>query len=1254
MAQPTAWTPIFSLPSIGGVKGAATTVLSDGRILATWQDVVVIHSPHGNSNTYPSIHAQILNADGTAAAPAFKVNGLAMGNVGKPQVALLANGDFVIVYEQANAAAGIHNLIWHRYHADGTSLGETAVARGTGSLAPSVTALGTGGFAITHNNAIQNSVDGIGHIIVSNEGSILQDRIEYRGDDEDYRGPTAVALPNTGGKYVTVLSGFHLDDGPSFGFDIRSSTGVLQRSFTKISDVTEQVSDNVAITTLDTQEFVVTWKMGPEIKARLFGFDGLAHGAEFVVGAAPGAVKPNIVALPNGHFAIVFHPGGQNIQVKIFNNSGIPTEGFSVPGTQSDSYSDPVLTILADGRFLIEWNTQYAVRAQIFDPRQQGSDWTAGDEGQQYGGTLHGDHLRGGAGNDVFFGVGGADILAGNGGSDVLKGDAGDDLLEGGAGPDTLDGGAGWDVAIYARAASTNGSGVTVSLLNPQWNAGEAAGDTFIGIEAVQGSAHKDILVGDNAGNVLAGGAGDDNLDGAGGADRLDGGAGWDVVTYLHNTPNGQGVTVYLDTNSLNSGAAAGDVLIDIEVVQGTNSADALTGANDFGSELLGEDGSDTLAGGESSDRLFGGAGADFLHGRGGVDHLEGGGGGDTYHIDAGDQVIEGADGGDDTIFTSADYTLGDNVEKLHAAVGTASIALTGNGLANILFGNDGANVLDGRGGADVLIGGRGDDTYVFEDGDILDEAADSGNDTVQVGRTTTLSTFVNFENLTLTGTGDFNATGTAGGNVIRGNSGNNILDGGGGADTLVGGAGNDTYVIDGQDDQVDERAGEGSDTIVTHISYTLMAGSEVERLQAATGSVAIHLTGSSFANTLIGNDAGNILNGGAGADTLEGGGGNDTYILDNAGDRIVETAVGGTDTAVVSLNFSLAGVANVEVLKLADGTTAQEARGGAGNDRLVGNTAFNILDGGAGADTMEGGVGSDVFVVDQAGDMVIEALGGGQDAVQTTISYSLASDAEIEFLTALGSNAIDLTGNAIANTLSGNTAANVLDGGAGADRLEGAGGNDTYFVDQAGDVVVEGAGGGFDTVLTQASYTLAADAEVEVLTAMQGTAAFLTGNAFANAITGHAGADQLKGLAGDDVLTGGSGNDRLSGGLGRDVLTGDTGKDVFVFDTAVAKKKNANIDTIKSFSVKDDGIWLDNAIFTALGRKGSLTKPAKLKKDAFYQGSKAHDGDDRIVYNKKTGALSYDADGNGSKAAIKIATLSKNLKLTEKDFFVI
>jgi Ca2+-binding RTX toxin-like protein len=201
---------------------------------------------------------------------------------------------------------------------------------------------------------------------------------------------------------------------------------------------------------------------------------------------------------------------------------------------------------------------------------------------------------------------------------------------------------------------------------------------------------------------------------------------------------------------------------------------------------------------------------------------------------------------------------------------------------------------------------------------------------------------------------------------------------------------------------------------------------------------------------------------------------------------------------------------------------------------------------------------------------------------------------------------------------------------------------------------VVEGAGGGFDTVLTQASYTLAADAEVEVLTAMQGTAAFLTGNAFANAITGHAGADQLKGLAGDDVLTGGSGNDRLSGGLGRDVLTGDTGKDVFVFDTAVAKKKNANIDTIKSFSVKDDGIWLDNAIFTALGRKGSLTKPAKLKKDAFYQGSKAHDGDDRIVYNKKTGALSYDADGSGSKAAIKIATLSKNLKLTEKDFFVI
>ncbi|KAB0266156.1 calcium-binding protein [Microvirga brassicacearum] len=161
-------------------------------------------------------------------------------------------------------------------------------------------------------------------------------------------------------------------------------------------------------------------------------------------------------------------------------------------------------------------------------------------------------------------------------------------------------------------------------------------------------------------------------------------------------------------------------------------------------------------------------------------------------------------------------------------------------------------------------------------------------------------------------------------------------------------------------------------------------------------------------------------------------------------------------------------------------------------------------------------------------------------------------------------------------------------------------------------------------------------------------------GTARDDVLVGGGGNDRFSGGAGVDVLTGGAGADRLSGGLGRDVLTGGGGGDIFVFDSAVARKKNSNIDKIAEFSVRDDSICLENAIFKALGKKGSAAKPAKLGNDAFWKGTKAHDASDRIIYNDRKGVLYYDEDGNGTKVAIQIATLSKKLKMTAKDFFIV
>ncbi|WP_114944498.1 M10 family metallopeptidase C-terminal domain-containing protein [Microvirga calopogonii] len=146
-----------------------------------------------------------------------------------------------------------------------------------------------------------------------------------------------------------------------------------------------------------------------------------------------------------------------------------------------------------------------------------------------------------------------------------------------------------------------------------------------------------------------------------------------------------------------------------------------------------------------------------------------------------------------------------------------------------------------------------------------------------------------------------------------------------------------------------------------------------------------------------------------------------------------------------------------------------------------------------------------------------------------------------------------------------------------------------------------------------------------------------LVGNAAPNTLRGGPGADRLSGLDGADTL---------HGGAGRDVLTGGEGKDVFVFDTN--PRKSANLDHIVDFSVTDDIIYLENAAFLHLSRAG------KLPSAAFWTGSKAHDPSDRIIYDKKTGALYYDADGTGDSSPIRFAQLDKGLKMAAGDFRII
>jgi len=146
--------------------------------------------------------------------------------------------------------------------------------------------------------------------------------------------------------------------------------------------------------------------------------------------------------------------------------------------------------------------------------------------------------------------------------------------------------------------------------------------------------------------------------------------------------------------------------------------------------------------------------------------------------------------------------------------------------------------------------------------------------------------------------------------------------------------------------------------------------------------------------------------------------------------------------------------------------------------------------------------------------------------------------------------------------------------------------------------------------------------------------------------------ASTLSGAQGHDALVGDETANILMGYKGKDTLTGGAGQDIFVFDTKLAKtnklNKKQNLDKITDFVVADDTIHLKKSVFSKIKKTGVL------KKGEFYVGTKAHDRDDHVIYNKKTGALFYDPDGTGAKEAIQFATLAKNLKLTNLDFFVV
>ena len=252
---------------------------------------------------------------------------------------------------------------------------------------------------------------------------------------------------------------------------------------------------------------------------------------------------------------------------------------------------------------------------------------------------------------------------------------------------------------------------------------------------------------------------------------------------------------------------------------------------------------------------------------------------------------------------------------------------------------------------------------------------------------------------------------GGAGADELFGQAGNDLLNGGTGADTMSGGAGNDIYFVDSAGDTVSEGANAGIDRIQSSISLSLNVSGRFDVENLTLTGTAVTGAGNALHNVIIGNAVDNVLSAAAGNDSLFGMG---------------------------------------------------------GDDFLIGGTGADSLNGGIGADTMNGEGGNDTYVVDNAGDVVIEAGGGGLDRILSSIDLSLnvATRVNVENLVLTGA-AANGTGNATNNSIIGNDADNTLVGLGGSDQVLGQGGADSLDGGIGNDLLNGGAGA--DTISTGA-----------------------------------------------------------------------------------------------------------------------------------------------------------------------------------------
>ena len=450
------------------------------------------------------------------------------------------------------------------------------------------------------------------------------------------------------------------------------------------------------------------------------------------------------------------------------------------------------------------------------------------------------------------------------------------------------------DASNQVRNATINLANGGFSSIGSNGTGGNAVNNIAIAyganIENATGGSGDDTITGNELNNDLYGSGGNDSLNGLSGDDYLSGGSGTD--TLVGGTGDDK-YRIYGANDSIVELAGEGSDRVYTSVDYTLGSGDEIelftTHSSTSTSNI-------DLTGNEFTQTIIGNAGNNYLRtgGSANPDVLRGLGGDDKYRIlNANDQIIENSGQGNDRVYSSVDYVLGDGVHvevlSTSSSSGTTSVDLTGNRLSQTIYGNAGNNYLKSGGGdADQLIGFGGDDRYrVYNAQDEVIETSGRGYDRVYTSVDYQLSSNAEIELFTTnssSGTSNIDLVGNAFAQTIIGNAGDNFLKTGGGsnADILRGLGGDDKYRVFNASDDIIELPGHGNDRVYTSVDFALGAGDSIETFttNSSLGTTDIDLIGNGLDQLIIGNSGDNRIDGGDGTDVLRGLAGNDVFVF--------------------------------------------------------------------------------------------------------------------------------------------------------------------------------------------------------------------------------------------------------------------------------------------------------------------------------------------------------------------------------------